>query len=197
MLRKSREPQSMPNEPLISRYTPTAIALHWLVAFGILGAFSLGLYMQDLPISPAKLKMYSYHKWAGVTIFLLVLVRLAWRATHPPPPAPETLPAWQRRVAQAAHHLLYALLVAIPVSGWLMSSAKGFQTVWFGVLPLPDLLAKDKALGELLALVHRSLNFSMAALVCLHVGAALKHHFFDRDPVLARMLPQYFKRPGS
>jgi len=187
----------MSKEPPITRYTRTAIALHWLVAFGILGAFSLGLYMQDLPISPAKLKLYSYHKWAGVTILLLVLARLAWRATHPPPPLPETLPVWQRRAAQAAHHLLYVLLLAIPVSGWLMSSAKGFQTVWFGVLPLPDLLARDKALGDLLALVHRSLNFSMAALVSVHVIAALKHHFLDRDLVLARMLPLHRKRPGT
>lgn len=185
----------MSTEPVITRYTRTAIALHWLVAFGIFGAFSLGLYMQDLPISPTKLKLYSYHKWAGVTIFLLVLARLAWRATHPPPPLPETLPVWQRRVAEAAHHLLYVLLFAIPISGWLMSSAKGFQTVWFGVLPLPDLLAKDKALGDLLALVHRSLNFSMAALVSLHVGAALKHQFFDRAPVLVRMLPPDRTRP--
>jgi len=172
-----------------ARYTATAIALHWLVALGILGAFSLGLYMQDLPISPAKLKLYSYHKWAGVTLFLLILTRLAWRLAHPPPPLPTAMPAWQRRLAGGLHHLLYVLLFAIPLSGWLMSSAKGFQTVWFGVLPLPDLVGKDKALGDALALVHQTLNFSMAGLVMVHVAAALKHHLLDRDDVLQRMLP--------
>jgi cytochrome b561 len=87
------------------------------------------------------------------------------------------------------HHLLYVLMVAIPLSGWLMSSAKGFQTVYFGVLPLPDLLGKDKELGELLQTVHEILNLSLAALVVAHVGAALKHHLVDRDDVLSRMLP--------
>jgi len=174
---------------LPTRYTTTAIALHWLVAFGIFGAFSLGLYMQDLPLSPAKLKLYSYHKWAGVTIFMLVLVRLVWRFTHPAPPLPLSIPAWQRRLAAGMHHLLYVLVVCIPLSGWLMSSAKGFQTVWFCVLPLPDLLPKDKALGDALAAVHQLLNLSMAALVTVHVAAAIRHQLHDGDAVLARMLP--------
>ncbi|HMV55367.1 MAG TPA: cytochrome b [Rhodocyclaceae bacterium] len=171
------------------RYTATAVTLHWLVALGIFGAFSLGLYMHELPLSPTKLKLYSYHKWAGVTIFLFVLIRLAWRATHPPPPLPAAMPAWQRTVAHALHHLLYLLMVAIPITGWLMSSAKGFQTVWFGLVPLPDLLDKNKELGDTLALVHKTLNLTMAALVISHVAAAVKHHVFDRDDVLARMLP--------
>ncbi|MDQ5879504.1 MAG: hypothetical protein QG638_2240, partial [Pseudomonadota bacterium] len=87
------------------------------------------------------------------------------------------------------HHLLYLLMIAIPLSGWLMSSAKGFQTVWFGVLPLPDLLDKNKELGDLLQAVHKFLNYSLAGLVLAHAGAALKHHLIDRDDVLARMLP--------
>ncbi len=170
-------------------YTRTAIALHWAVAFGIFGTFALGLYMHELPLSPTKLKLYSYHKWAGVTIFLLMLVRLAWRATHRTPPLPDHMPHWQRLAAHSIHHLLYLLILAIPLTGWLMSSAKGFQTVWFGVLPLPDLLDKNKELGDALSEVHEALNFGMAALVVAHVGAALKHHLVDRDDVLARMLP--------
>ncbi len=170
-------------------YTRTAIALHWVVAFGIFGTFSLGLYMHELALSPTKLKLYSYHKWAGVTIFLLMLVRLTWRATHPAPPLPDHMPRWQRLAAHSIHHLLYLLILAIPLTGWLMSSAKGFQTVWFGVLPLPDLLDKSKELGEALSEVHEALNFGMAALVVAHVGAAVKHHLVDRDNVLARMLP--------
>lgn len=179
----------MPKKAASGSYTTVAVALHWLVALGVFGAFSLGLYMHELPLSPTKLKLYSYHKWAGVTIFVLALIRLAWRATHPAPPLPDHIPHWQRLAAHATHHLLYVLVVAIPLTGWLMSSAKGFQTVWFGVLPLPDLLDKNKELGDALALVHQSLNFAMAALVCTHVGAALKHHLVDRDDILARMLP--------
>lgn len=170
-------------------YTRTAISLHWLVAIAIVTTFSVGLYMSDLPLSPAKLKIYSWHKWAGVTIFLLVAFRLLWRLTHRPPALPAGIPAWQQTAAEAAHWLLYALMIAVPLSGWLMSSAKGFQTVYFGVLPLPDLLAKNKELGHTLETVHEALNFTMAGLVLAHAGAALKHHFIDRDAVLTRMLP--------
>lgn len=178
------------------RYTGVAIALHWLIALALIGSFGLGLYMHDLPLSPQKLKLYSWHKWAGVTIFLFVVGRLAWRLTHRPPALPPGIAEWQARVAAATHVLLYLLMIAVPLSGWLMSSAKGFQTVWFGVLPLPDLLAKNEELGELLQQVHMLLNFSMAGLVMVHAGAALKHHFLDHDDVLARMLP-IVGRPSS
>lgn len=176
-----------------NRYTRTAIGLHWLVAVALIGTFGLGLYMHELPFSPDKLKLYSWHKWAGVSIFLLVLTRILWRLAHRPPP-PVSMPAWQRRAAESVHLLLYVLMLAIPVSGWLMSSAKGVPTVWFGVLPLPDLLGKDKELGELLETVHKTFNFSMAALVLAHAGAALKHHLVDHDDVLVRMLPM-LKKP--
>ena len=172
-----------------SSYTRVAIGLHWLIAVAIIGSFSLGLYMVNLPLSPQKLRLYSWHKWAGVTIFLFVVLRLGWRLLHPPPELPAGMPAWQRKAAEATHVLLYLLMFAVPLTGWLMSSAKGFQTVWFGVLPLPDLLDKNKELGDLLQQVHMLLNFSMAALVVAHLGAALKHHFFDRDDVLAGMIP--------
>lgn len=170
-------------------YTGVAIGLHWLIAFAIIGSFSVGLYMVDLPLSPQKLKIYSWHKWAGVTIFLCVVLRLGWRLLHRPPELPAGVPAWQRSLAAATHVLLYLLMVVVPLSGWLMSSAKGFQTVWFGVLPLPDLLTKNAELGDLLQQMHKLLNYSMAALVFAHLGAALKHHFIDRDDILARMLP--------
>jgi cytochrome b561 len=172
-----------------SNYGHVAIGLHWLIGFAIVATFALGLYMHELPLSPQKLKFYSWHKWAGVTIFLFVLLRLGWRLAHRPPELPAAMPAWQRVVAEATHVLLYLLMFAVPLSGWLMSSAKGFQTVWFGVLPLPDLLDKNKELGDLLKEVHEALNFGMAGLVLAHSGAALKHHFIDRDGVLARMLP--------
>ena len=99
------------------------------------------------------------------------------------------MPRWQQVAAHGLHHVLYLLMIAIPLSGWLMSTAKGFQTVWFGVLPIPDLLGKDEALGDALKAVHMSLKFTLAALVVAHVGAAIKHHLIDRDDILSRMLP--------
>jgi cytochrome b561 len=177
-------------------YTRTAISLHWLIAFALLATFSLGLYMHDLPLSPEKLKLYSWHKWAGVTIFLLVVIRLIWRWTHQPPELPETMAPWTRTAAKLMHWLLYFLMVAIPISGWLMSSADGFQVVYFGVLPLPDLLSKNKELGAALTVVHQVLNFTLATLVVGHVLAALKHYFVDRDDILSRMLP-FLKKTGN
>jgi len=172
-----------------ARYTAVAMALHWLVALLIFAGWGLGFYMQDLSLSPSKLRYYSWHKWMGVTVFLLTVTRAGWLATHPAPRLPRAFPAWQARGARVAHAGLYALMFVIPLSGWLMSSAKGFQTVYFGVLPIPDLIDKNKALGETLTLVHRSLAYGLAALVVLHIGAAIKHHFLDRDGLLGRMLP--------
>ena len=171
------------------RYTGVAIGLHWLIGLMILISFGVGLYMVDLSLSPTKLRLYSWHKWAGVTIFTLVLIRGFWRLTHTAPALPVDMPRWQRVAANALHYLLYALMIAIPLSGWLMSSAKGFQTVYFGVLPIPDLLDKNKELGETLALVHKALNYTMIGIVIVHAAAALKHHFIDKDDILRRMLP--------
>jgi len=169
------------------RYSTPAIVLHWLVALLIFVAFPLGLYMADLPLSPEKLQLFSYHKWIGVTVFMLAGLRVVWRLTHTPPPLPASVAGWQRRASAVAHGLLYLLILVIPISGWLMSSAKGVQTVWFGVLPLPDLIGKDKALGHLLEEVHETLNYTLLALVVLHVAGALQHHFIERQPFLQRM----------
>jgi cytochrome b561 len=171
------------------QYTRTAIILHWAVALLIFTAFPLGLYMHDLPLSPTKLRLYSWHKWIGVSIFLLAVLRVMWRTTHRPPALIEAMPRWEKLAAQTVHYLLYVLILIIPLSGWLMSSAKGIQTVWFGVLPLPDLVGKNKELADVLHEVHEALNLGMAALVLGHIGASLKHHFIDRDDVLVRMMP--------
>ena len=171
-------------------YTRTAVALHWIMALLILATLPLGLIMTEMPLSPQKLQYYSWHKWLGVTVFGLAVLRLTWRATHPPPPLPASVPAWQRQAAHTLHWALYALMLAIPLVGWLMSSAKGIQTVYLGVLPIPDLLSKDEALGEALAAVHAWLAYVLIALLVVHVAAALKHHLIDRDDVLSRMLPR-------
>ena len=168
-------------------YTPVAKGLHWLMAAMILGLLALGITMSDLPLSPQKLTLYSWHKWAGVTVFLLVWLRLAWRVTHRPPALPETLSPLMRLAAHAGHAALYVLMVAIPLTGWLMSSAKGFQTVWFGVLPIPDLLSRDRELGDWLQQVHKLLNLLLMLTLAGHVLAALWHHFVLKDDTLRRM----------
>lgn len=170
-------------------YGKPAVALHWLLAVLLTANFAFGLYTVGLPLSPAKLRNFSWHKWAGVTIFLLSFLRLAWRLRVGAPHLPLSVPPGQVALAKASHALLYGLFFAVPLTGWLFSSAAGFQTVYFGVLPIPDLVSKDKALADLLRLAHRTLNYLMAALVLGHVAAALKHHLVDRDDVLARMLP--------
>jgi cytochrome b561 len=172
-----------------AHYTKTAKGLHWLMAVLFFGMLGLGFYMQGLPLSPDKLKLYSWHKWLGVTVFLLALFRIAWRVTHQPPALPSSMPRLMQIAAHAGHHMLYMLMFLIPLSGWLMSSAKGFQTVWFGILPIPDLLEKNKLLGDLLQTVHVSLNYLFIAVLIGHIGAALKHHFIDKDDILTRMLP--------
>jgi cytochrome b561 len=171
------------------RFTTTAVVIHWLAAVLIFGGFALGLYMSGLALSPTMLKLYSYHKWIGVTVLLLSVARIVWRLRHAAPPLPESIPAWQRKAANGLHHLFYLLFFAVPITGWVMSSAKGFQTVYFGVLPIPDLVGKDKALGESLAEVHEVLSWMLMALVVIHVAAALKHHFVSRNDVLIRMAP--------
>ncbi len=170
------------------RYTKTAIALHWVLALALVGSFSVGLYMADLPFSPQRLKLYNWHKWAGVTILALSLARLLWRLTHRPP-ADLPAPAWQQRAAHLTHLALYGLFFAVPLVGWAYSSAAGFPIVWFGVLPLPDFVHPDKELAEAIKPWHGALAWALAALVVLHVAAALKHHFLDRDGLLQRMLP--------
>lgn len=171
-----------------ARYTATAIALHWLAAALIVCNFTLGLSMVDLPLSRQKLVWFFWHKSIGITVFLLTCLRLAWRAGHRPPSAPP-MAEWQRRAAALSHAALYVLLVLIPVSGWLYSSATGVQVVYLGLVPLPDLVPKDKALAAVLRACHVTLNFTLLGLVCVHAVAALRHHFVDRDTVLWRMLP--------
>ncbi|MDH4457871.1 MAG: cytochrome b [Nevskia sp.] len=180
-------------------YTATAIALHWLIATLIVGGFLVGLYMTGLKLSPDKLKLYSWHKWSGITVLALAVIRIVWRWTHPAPAPVAGQPPWQHAAAQAAHLALYVLIVAIPLSGWLYSSASGYPVVYFGIkaLQLPDLLAKNKETAAVLKELHELLNWTMAALVTVHAAAALKHQLIDHDGTLARMLPWLQRRPHA
>jgi len=190
MTRNADEPS------LTRRYDRAAIALHWITALLIVANLTLGLSMVGLPISPRKLHWYLWHKTIGLTVFLLTSVRLGWRVFHPPPPQ-VPMPRWQQRATVLSHAALYALLFLIPLSGYLYSSATGVQVVWLGLVPLPNLVPKDKALGDALRIVHVALNSLLAATVVVHVAAALKHHYVDRDIVLARMLPLVHPDPTA
>lgn len=174
-------------------YTRTAIFMHWLIGLGMIGMLALGLYMVNMPFSPAKLQLYSWHKWAGMTLLILSIIRLAWRLSHPSPALPDSMGPLSRLAAHAGRWTLYILMLAIPLSGWLMSSAQGFPVVWFGVLPLPDLVAKNAELGNLLQNAHVILNYTLIVVLIGHIGAALQHHFIKKDTVLSRMLP-FIKR---
>ena len=175
------------------RYTLVAIVLHWLLALVILGLFAVGLYMADLPFSPLRLKLYNWHKWAGMTFLALTILRLVWRITHRPPALPQAvtlaMPTWQIRAHHAIQHLMYLLFFAVPLIGWAYSSAAGYPVVWFGVLALPDFVPVDKELAALIKPLHELSAFALMGLAGLHIAAALKHQWIDRDGLMSRMLP--------
>jgi cytochrome b561 len=171
------------------RWGAIAQLLHWLIVLLIIAQFTLALLADDLPSGMKKLILLSRHKSIGITILVLACLRLGWRWANPTPTLPPTLKPYERLLARGTHLLLYGLLLAIPLTGWMMSSARGFPVSWFGFFQLPDLVPKDKALYELLVSTHETLAWTLVAIVALHVGAALKHHFMLKDDVLRRMLP--------
>jgi len=176
------------------RYDAVIISLHWLLALLITVSFGLGVYMTDLAVSPTRLRLYNWHKWAGVTILALSALRLVWRRGHPPPelPAPlaASMPRWQHTMLHAMHRAMYVLFFAVPLAGWAYSSAEGFPVSWFGVLQLPDFVPVNHDLAEALYKpLHAGCAFALAALVALHVLAVLKHQWIDGAELLARMWP--------
>jgi cytochrome b561 len=163
--------------------------LHWLVVVLIIVQVTLAEIADELPIGAKKLAMLARHKSIGITILGLALLRLAWRLPHPTPALPQTLKPYERALARFTHFMLYALLFAQPLSGWMMSSARGFPVSWFHIFQLPDLVPKNRALYDALVTTHGTLAVVLAVVVTLHVAGALKHHFLLKDNVLRRMLP--------
>ena len=168
-------------------YTRTAVALHWTVAGLVIVLLAMGWVMTDMSASPAKLQIVTWHKWGGITVLALFFARALWRLTHPAPP-PLPMPRWQQRAAQIVHVLLYVLLLGQPLSGWLFSSAAGRQVVYLNLIPLPNLIGRNPAASAIFKELHDTCGVLLAALVAVHVLAALKHHFVDRDDTLRRML---------
>jgi cytochrome b561 len=156
----------------------------------ILVLLAMGLYMTSLPEGDARWAWYTPHKSLGMIAFLLLLARLArrlWGA--PPPPLPAHTPAWERAAAHLTHALLYALMLLLPVTGYLDSAAGGYHLSFFDLFEVPKLVAPDKALELAATRAHRWLAYALLALLALHLGAVAKHHLVDREPVLRRMLP--------
>ena len=175
------------------RYGGIAQLFHWVIVGLIITQFVLANRSDDLPLGIKKIAVLAQHKSVGMTILMLALLRLVWRFTNPVPAEPTTIPSWQRLAARGSHMLLYLLLFIMPLSGWLMSSARNFPVSWFGLFTFPDLIGPDRALYERLHDVHELLAGTLFVLAIVHALAALKHHFFDRDNVLRRMLPVRLK----
>jgi cytochrome b561 len=180
-------------------YGVVAIVLHWVLGALIVAAFFIGLWMVDLPFSPQRLRLFNWHKWLGVAVLMLSAARLLWRmAGHPPPPIPAGMPEWQIAAFRGTHLVFYALFFVVPLLGWAYTSAVGVPVVFLGVLPLPDLAPLDKPFGEeVLKPLHEVSSYLLAAVVVVHVAAAFKHHFIERDGLLVRMWPWWPSRSRS
>jgi cytochrome b561 len=163
--------------------------LHWLIVTLIIVQVILATWAEDLPISPKKIQVYAWHKSVGITVLGLAVIRLLWRWANPTPDLPTTLKPYERTLAGLTHFGLYLLLFAQPLTGWMMTSARGFPVSWFGFFQLPDFVPKNRALYDALVETHHILAVALYAIVFLHVAAALKHHFVLKDDVLRRMLP--------
>lgn len=171
------------------RYSTVSVALHWLIALLIIAAFSLGWVMTDMKISPTKLQYYSYHKWIGVTVLALVALRLLNRLLSTAPAYPAHMSVWQQKAASFTHLLLYILMFAVPLSGYFYTCAAGYPVVYLGLFELPSVIAPNPEIKHSLKELHEILTYGMAGLVFMHIAAALKHQFIDKDGLLRRMMP--------
>jgi cytochrome b561 len=175
------------------RYGGVTQLFHWVVVGLIITQFVLANRADDLPLGVKKIAVLAQHKSVGMTILMLAVLRISWRLSSKVPALPSMTPGWQRLGARGSHVLLYLLLFLMPLSGWLMSSARNFPVSWFGLFTFPDLIGPDRALYERLHDVHEALATTLFVVAVIHALAALKHHFFDRDNVLRRMLPMRLK----
>jgi cytochrome b561 len=171
------------------RYNAVAIAFHWIVAALILFQIPLGLVMIRMPRGLEQLQAFTLHKALGAVILVIAAFRLLWRLFNPAPPLPADMAPWQKGIAHATHWLLYLAFFAVPLTGWIMSSAYGRPVSVFEIATLPDLVSPDKALGGLMDILHMSFAYTLTGLVVIHIGAALQHFLIARDEILARMLP--------
>jgi len=179
----------MPIRNPTDRWGVVSIGFLWLTLIIIFGFAPFGYLMQELPNSPFKIQVFMLHKSFGLTVLALTILRLLWRLFAGAPAPVANTPAWQDWIAKATHGLMYALLLLVPLSGWWFNSAAGFPLKWFGLFSLPKLGAYDPTIKELAAERHGDLFLILATVVVVHAGAALWHHYRQRDLTLKRMLP--------
>ena len=173
-------------------YTSTAKLLHWLVAGLVVVQFvlaNLAERAEDADDAVRELALFANHRSVGITILVLIIIRLLWRWQNPVPRLPESIPHWQITASKISHWSLYGILLAMPISGWLMSSAAEASVSWFNLVPLPDVVAPNHELHEIFEEVHELLAKLLFVIASLHILAALKRGLFDKDGVLQRMLP--------
>jgi cytochrome b561 len=173
----------------VDSWGAAAKAFHWVMAALILAQLALGLAAASWRLSPTKLELFVWHKSLGMLVLALLVLRVLWRLADAAPGLPAALPAWERAAARASHALLYLLMAALPLTGWVVSSASGIPFLIFRRIPLPPITPPDETVAQLFARVHGALALSLVALLAVHIGAALRHHFVRRNEVLARMLP--------
>lgn len=182
---------------IVTRYTdswsPIAIILHWMMALMILTQYVTGWIADEMESSPAKADLMTWHKSLGITVLLLLLLRTAWRWTHPAPPPPAESPPWEQRLSIAAHGLLYLLMAAVPLSGWLVASTSIIPWKYWWLFPWPSIADTDKQLHAVAENVHALLFWILLVVVALHVAAALRHHFMKNNNVLLRMIKRESK----
>jgi cytochrome b561 len=179
----------MPNQSSPTRYGAVAQAFHWTIAALIVVQFTLGWTAEDLPLGARKLARLDWHKSFGMTILTLAVLRLLWRLFHRPPELPAGMTTIERKFARATHVLFYVLLFVMPLTGWMMSSAKNYSVSWFHQFTWPNLIGPNVQAFNLLRTTHDTLSWLLFGLALLHILAALKHHFWNKDEVLKRMLP--------
>lgn len=179
----------MPIRNTTARWGAVAQSFHWIIVALVITQFVLANHYNHLPLSMAKLATIARHKSVGITIFVLAVLRLAWRLMNPTPPLPDTLKPYERVLANISHFALYAIILVMPITGWIMSSARNFPVSWFNLVQLPDLVGQNRAVYDFMLTTHQVLALTLLAVATLHVLAALKHHFFLKDDTLKRMLP--------
>jgi cytochrome b561 len=179
----------MPLRNTTARWGWLAQLFHWTIVVLILVQFFLANQYNHLPLGMAKLGVIARHKSFGITIFVLAVLRLTWRLMNPAPALPNTLKPYERVLAHITHYALYAIILIMPLTGWIMSSARNFPVSWFGLVQLPDLVGKNQTIYDVMHATHDILAGTLIAVAALHVLAALKHHFFLKDDTLLRMLP--------
>ena len=178
-------------------YSRTAIAFHWTIAALILVNLTLGIIHDSFP-KPVSATMIFYHKAIGITVLVLTLLRLGWRLIHRPPPFDAVMKKWETGLARTVHWLFYGLLVAIPATGWMLTSGGGKATSWFGLFSIPALpVSRSDDAHETFQAFHQYLAYSIIALLILHVAGALKHHFEGHGQIIGRMAPWLYRRPVS